>query len=476
MSSDNQQHLRRKLALEAVISKIAKEFVHLDGIDDSISRALESLGTFSHSDRAYIFLFQKNGAFMDNVYEWCAEGVEPAISSLQNLEISIFPWWIKQISQGDPLNIHDVESLPAEASAEKDILSMQGIRSVLVLPIMSKNSLNGFVGFDNTHSVSNWSDDDTSVLAIASELFSSAFDRSDAEKQLESANLELKLTIDSLKSAQSQLLQQEQMVAIGQLAAGIAHEINNPLGFIISNQNTLKDYIRTLLTTMPGACAEASAIVDEDAKSRVDFIRDDLPVVLDDMDIGLQRIRKIVDSLRFFSRIDSLTDYELYDLREGIQNTLVVINSRFKDSIAVTIDFDESFPLIEVNGGKINQVILNLVVNAMDAIEDRHATGGALAITARNQDTHVALTFIDNGNGIPEDVLPHIFVPFYTTKPVGKGTGLGLSIAYDTIVNEHHGNISVESIAGTGTTITLTLPKSRQYDHLSDPCSDAILN
>jgi signal transduction histidine kinase len=449
----NENILKQQLRIERVVSSVAKEFVMFDDISKAINFALEKIGRVSNASRAYIFEFNENDETMSNTYEWCSEGIKPEIKILQNIPIDMFPWWIKKISSGKILNIKDINLLGPEAKSEKEILASQGIKSVLVLPLHFNKKLHGFVGFDNCKNSSIWKSQDEIVLNLASEIFSHGFERKKSDINLKESHEQLRNALDTLQRLQTQLVQQEQMAAIGQLAAGVAHEINNPLGFVMSNHEVLKGYISELLNF---SCDNMSG----PDSSRFNYIRDDTGELLEDIDIGLRRVQKIVEGLRSFSRVDNISEFYEFDLRQGIENTLIILNNRLKYKADVKLSVEKNLPFIIGNGNKINQVILNLVTNAIDAVEEKFGDKkGLIEISAYSIDDDVVLEIKDNGSGIPKEIQNKIYQPFFTTKDIGKGTGFGLSIAYDIIVTEHKGNIELKSSIGEGTKFTLTIPK-----------------
>lgn len=451
--SSFENKLERQLELEKIVSTIAKEFVKFRNVDLAINKALLIIGKFCNASRAYIFEFDKNDISMSNIYEWCNTNINSEIENLKKLPLSMFPWWIDKIKTGEILDIHDVASLGISAKAEKEILEMQGIKSVLVLPIIYRDKLRGFVGFDNVETKGIWKEEDISILNLASELFSNVFERILSENELTIINKELENTIISLKSAQTQLFQQEHMVAIGQLAAGIAHEINNPLGFVISNQNTLEKYFEDLVSIV------STKELIEPEYSEYSFIKDDLESIMSDINIGLNRVKKIVKGLRFFSRVDRFDDFELYDLNEGIENTLIVLNYKLGQNITVIKNYQKDLPSVMANGSKINQVILNILVNAVDAVEEKPKPhDGVINIETTLDGKHLNFIVKDNGIGISESVKKQMFNPFFTTKAVGKGTGLGLNIVYDIIKNLHLGEVLINSVSGHGAEIIIKLP------------------
>ncbi|MEA1976151.1 MAG: ATP-binding protein [Bacillota bacterium] len=461
------ERFERRLAFEQIVSRMARNFVKLENADKGIVIALQEIGEFSDASRAYIFEFRSDGILMDNTFEWCQDGVTAEIENLKGLEINMFPWWMEKIKDGDILNIHDVAKLGPEAQAEREILEMQSIKSVLVMPLMIRGKLNGFVGFDNVKTLGIWQENDMNVLSIAAELFSNVFDRLAADKDLLNAKNELEASLSSLQDLQAQMVQQEQMVAVGQLAAGVAHEINNPLGYVISNQKTLQHYTSKMKQYANYAFSndKKPPLTSKD-QDEMRYIEEDLEELFSDIDEGLLRVKKIVKSLRLFSRIDSIAEFEPFDIREGIESTLVILKSRLRESVKLELDIQQNLPTIQVNGSKINQVLLNLIVNALDAIMEKHpTTGGVLKIKANtyhenidgDEKNFIKVDIIDNGIGMSDDVLKKMFVPFFTTKDVGKGTGLGMKIVYDIVKTLHKGDIRVESVVGEGTTISILL-------------------
>lgn len=273
---------------------------------------------------------------------------------------------------------------------------------------------------------------------------------------------EQKALVIKLEEAHNQLLQSEKMASIGQLAAGVAHEINNPIGFVNSNLKTLGGYAGDLLRVLevalaaelpPAVRAEVDALATE---VDLDFIREDLPAMLAESREGIDRVRRIVQDLKDFSHADEGT-FASADLHAGIEATLNIAANELKYRADVIRDYGE-LPYVECMLSQLNQVFLNLLVNAAQAMpEDRR---GQISIRTRLSDEAVILEFSDDGSGIDPQHLSRIFDPFFTTKPVGKGTGLGLSLSYG-IIEKHHGRIEVDSTPGVGTTFRITLPVSQ---------------
>jgi two-component system, NtrC family, sensor kinase len=278
------------------------------------------------------------------------------------------------------------------------------------------------------------------------------------------ANEELKELNGKLSDAQDKLVQSEKLASIGQLAAGVAHEINNPIGYIFSNFGTLEKYIADLFE-MLGAYEEAesqlanlpTAASLKALRERVelDFLKDDIPTLMAESKEGITRVRKIVQDLKDFSRVDAHQEWVWADLHHGINSTLNIVNNEIKYKAEVVKEYGE-LPDVYCLPSELNQVIMNLLVNAAHAIT---AERGQITIrTGCNEaKTDAWLEVADNGSGISKENLGRIFDPFFTTKPVGKGTGLGLSLAYG-IVQKHRGRLEVDSEVGKGTTFRVTVP------------------
>ncbi len=266
-----------------------------------------------------------------------------------------------------------------------------------------------------------------------------------------------------LKTTQSQILQREKMASIGQLAAGVAHEINNPMGFISSNIRTLSKYVNKLgsfITIQSDAIKDLDAAETEEAineqrkKLKLDYVLEDVSQLIDESLDGAERVKNIVQNLKSFSRVDE-SENKMSDINECIETTLNMVWNELKYKATISKEYGD-IPEIRCNPQQLNQVFVNLLINAGHAIEDQ----GEIRVKTWNGDGTIHISIGDTGCGIPADKIDRIFEPFFTTKDVGKGTGLGLSITYD-IVKNHDGDISVESEPGKGTTFTVQLPLER---------------
>jgi PAS domain S-box-containing protein len=303
-------------------------------------------------------------------------------------------------------------------------------------------------------------------------------DRKKDEALLHQKTKTLRDTIKTLKQTQSQLVQTEKMSSLGQLVAGVAHEINNPVNFIYGNLIHIDEYVQDLTTVVttyqehyPNPAPDLADLIEE---KEVDFLLEDLPSLIDSMKVGSQRIREIVNSLRSFSRLDE-ADYKDVNLHEGIDSTLMILQNRLKATpkhpeIIINKHYGD-LPLIECYSGQLNQVFMNILVNALDALEERNQARSyqdikadpsqitiATKLVQQGDEQQVEITFQDNVLGIPKEIQSKIFDPFFTTKAIGQGTGLGMSISYQIITEKHHGSIRCQSKPGEGTTFIITIP------------------
>ncbi len=286
----------------------------------------------------------------------------------------------------------------------------------------------------------------------------------DKARDLYEANKLLVETYNRLKDQKAQLLHQEKLASIGQLAAGIAHEINNPTGFVKSNLNTLANYVEQL-TAAVHAYEQLAVKLNSEVGTGLDkvrqqfdvsFVLDDMPALINESLDGIGRIEDIVASLKSFARPDH-DDNREFSINDCIENTLKLVKNEIKYKAELQLNLGE-IPPISGNSGALGQVMLNLVMNAVDAIEDH----GQIVICTEVDDSNVKIVVRDSGRGIPQNMITRIFDPFFTTKDVGKGTGLGLAISHG-IVKKHGGSLMVRSEEGSGSEFTIALPLSTRH-------------
>lgn len=284
-----------------------------------------------------------------------------------------------------------------------------------------------------------------------------------AQEELRTRFSQLQDINRQLEEAQNQLLQSDKMASIGQLAAGIAHEINNPVGFVTSNLHTLRGYVTELFGLVEAHERATQAPQDESARAALSemratvelaYLREDLPQLLDECADGLGRVRKIVQDLKDFSRVDQ-ADWQEADLNAGLQSTLNVVRHEVKYKAEVLLEM-QPLPPVLCLAAQLNQVFLNLIVNASQAIRERGTLRIATGVAGHCSEW-AWVEISDDGCGMTEDVMRRIFEPFFTTKEVGKGTGLGLSLSFS-IVQKHGGTIQVKSTVGVGSTFRVWVP------------------
>ncbi len=288
------------------------------------------------------------------------------------------------------------------------------------------------------------------------------------EHRVEHRTAELMQTLQELQTTQAQLVQKEKMSSLGQLVAGVAHEINNPVNFIHGNLAHVQEYTKNLLAFVelhqqynsdpPPEILSAAEDLD------LEFLQEDLPKMLSSMKLGTDRIRQIVLSLRNFSRMDE-AEFKDVDIHAGIDSTLMILQHRLKSTlqrpeIEVIKDYG-TLPLVECYAGQLNQVFMNILVNAIDALEERKIHDDPHQITIRTNvvdATWLEIAIADNGIGIPQNIQQRIFDPFFTTKPIGKGTGMGMSISYQIITENHNGKLDCRSNPNEGTEFIIQIP------------------
>jgi signal transduction histidine kinase len=297
-------------------------------------------------------------------------------------------------------------------------------------------------------------------------------------KELRRKNIQLQKTLQKLQQTQVQLIQTEKMSSLGQMMAGIAHEINNPITFVSGNLVYAEEYTQNLLKVVelyqqnyPNLSEVVQAEIDS---MDLDYLKQDFTQLLKSMKMGTERIQEIVKSLQTFSRLDEAA-VKTVDIHEGIESTLMILHHRLKATdkrpeISVIKEYG-LLPLIECNPGLLNQVFMNILANAIEALDEYNSQNTSDEVKANPSyirirtevisKNWIAIRIIDNGLGIPEKVCSKLFDPFFTTKPVGKGTGLGLSISYQIIVDKHGGKLYCHSVPGQGAEFFIEIPISR---------------
>ena len=310
-----------------------------------------------------------------------------------------------------------------------------------------------------------------SLLALVMANHRMHVERENRLVELSTLNAAMERMNAALEDAQEQVIQTEKLASIGQMAAGVAHEINNPVAFVLSNLGTLESYVAQLLDLTDASVAVARTAVAPEPlpqswshaqalREKIDlgFLRTDIAELIAESHDGLARVRAIVQDLKGFARGGSDEEWESVDLHAALDSTLNIVRNEVKYKAQIATRYGE-LPRVDALPSRLNQVFLNLLVNAAQSITDK----GHIVITTGTQDSYAWVTIEDDGCGIPKENLNRIFEPFFTTKPVGKGTGLGLSVSY-AIARKHGGRIDVDSEVGRGSRFTLYVPLRQMRD------------
>ncbi|MBD3887557.1 GAF domain-containing protein [Phormidium tenue FACHB-886] len=370
--------------------------------------------------------------------------------------------------------VNDIYAMNFPTCYLKILESLQ-CRAYIIIPILQANQLWGLLAVYQNSGPRMWNPSDVELARQTAAQLGVAIQQAELFDQTQFQTNQLSQMLVDLKQAQSQLIQTEKMSSLGQLVAGVAHEINNPINFIHGNLKPATEYTQDLLEllalyqqSLPNPNAElCEKLVEVD----LEFVAEDLPKLLSSMRVGTERIREIVRSLRSFSRLDE-AEFKAVNLHDGIDSTLMILKHRLKakpdhPGIQILKDYGK-LPLVECYPGQLNQVFMNLLTNAVDALEDRNRERSLEEILAKPNtikisthllnDQWVSIHIADNGIGMSKEVQAQLFDPFFTTKPVGKGTGLGLSISYQIITQGHAGKLTCQSILGQGTEFVIEIP------------------
>jgi signal transduction histidine kinase len=353
------------------------------------------------------------------------------------------------------------------------------LSQLLAVPVLVQGECWGALYVINKADGHPFDDSDELNMSLFANNLAMLLERMDLLDRLQREKNEQKALIDKLQEAQSQLLQSEKLASIGQLAAGVAHEINNPVGYISSNLGSLDNYIKDLFS-MLDAYEQAEILMGGDPASLqelqalkqsldIKFLKEDIVDLVNESQEGVKRVKQIVQDLKDFSHVDQ-AEWQWADLHKGLDSTLNVAHNEIKYKADVIKAYGD-VPHVECIASQLNQVFMNLMVNAAHAIEER----GTITVRTGRRDEEVYVEVADTGKGIPPEHLKRIFDPFFTTKPVGKGTGLGLSLSYG-IVSKHGGRFEVESEVGKGTTFRVWLPVRQAVAMVGGDGDDLAMN
>ncbi|WP_427158039.1 GAF domain-containing sensor histidine kinase [Aliinostoc sp. HNIBRCY26] len=352
-----------------------------------------------------------------------------------------------------------------------NVLEIYQARAYVIIAIYHGQRLWGLLAVYQNSGTRCWQEDEVYLLTQVGTQLGVALQQAELLAETQRQKEEISQALKELQATQSQLVQAEKMASLGQLVAGVAHEINNPINFIYGNISHIKEHTDSLLKLLSlyqkNYLEPCSEVQEELAELDFDYIADDLPKIIKSMRIGAERIAQLVLSLRTFARLDE-AEMKPIDLHEGIESTLLILQHRLQaknnlPAIKVIKEYGD-LPKVFCYAAQINQVFMNLLNNAIDALEESINSGKVIVepkiviSTQVNDHQRIVISIVDNGCGIPENFHRHIFEPFFTTKPPGKGTGLGLSISYKIIVEEHEGQLSFNCIPGQGCEFCIEIP------------------
>ncbi|WP_088242816.1 PAS domain-containing sensor histidine kinase [Calothrix rhizosoleniae] len=484
----SETQFREAASKEALLNCLAGQIRASLDINEILETAVQEIRHLLKIDRCYFVWYRQNGAISH--WEIVNEAKNPELNSLLGFVSS--NQQIESISQKilnrDMIRIDDVQTMSDQL--ERELFLSLEFKAFLSLPIHTQSGEIGAFGCIHSTSSRHWQDSEVSLLLAAADQVAIAIHQAEIYKQSqiaaklaqEKAKI-LEETLKELQAAQTQLIQSEKMCSLGQLVAGIAHEINNPINFIHGNINHASQVTQDLLglvqiyqqyypDPVPDIEAEIEAV-------DLEFIGDDLPKLLTSMKIGTDRIREIVLSLRNFSRLDQ-AEMKAVKIHEGIDSTLLLLQNRLKVQpermeIQVIREYGD-LPLVQCYAGQLNQVFMNLLANAIDSLEEfmenREQSSNLsllmadklqdfipqIRIMTEVKDQLVWIRISDNGLGMTPEIQQRLFDPFYTTKPVGKGTGMGLSISYKIVVEKHGGQLQCISEPGKGAEFVVAIP------------------
>jgi light-regulated signal transduction histidine kinase (bacteriophytochrome) len=464
-NAELEQVVKRQMTLSRIVAKM-RESLEIDTI---FQIATEELGKVLQAERVAIYRFAEDwgGAFVSNyesvVPKWQGVG-ELGVNTVWN-DTHLQETQGGRYRTGESSIVHDIYE-PGYTQCHIDILEQFQIKAFMTFPIFVGQQLWGLLGVYQHSATRQWKPSEIEFVKHIAAQLGVALQHAELLAQTRQQAEQLSHTLNDLRQTQVQLFHSEKMSSLGQLVAGIAHEVNNPISFVSGNLVYIQEYIQTLFELirayqhhLPTPTPELQQLLEE---SDFAYLEEDLPKLCASMKMGTTRIQEIVQSLRNFSRVDE-ADIKSVDLHQGLESTLLILQHRVKSVVGQPIELEKHYqelPDVCCHAGQINQVFMNLISNAIDELEVAPDGSQPKRITISTYliDTDwVGISIRDTGRGIAEEVQAKLFDPFFTTKPVGKGTGLGLFISYQ-IVEKHGGQLVCHSQPGQGTEFIIKLP------------------
>jgi two-component system NtrC family sensor kinase len=455
---------RAQAEREAMLNRIAGRIQASIELDKIVPSTVEEIVNLLHLERAAFGWYEPQDKMLQILWEYCESESPKEV-------IKFDPYFFENLSVRSDKCEPMILSSDTWAEGASQPIELTA-NSYLAVPVQTQNEQQGYLICSHATNWF-WSREEIQLLKAVADQLAIAITQSHLYSQTQDQVKLLNNALNELKKTQTHLVQSEKMSSLGQMVAGIAHEINNPVNFISANLPYTTKYTKDLLDlvslykkTFPQVTPE---IEDFSEAIELEFIEEDLPHMLNSMKIGTERIRSIVLSLRNFSRLDE-SDKKLADIHEGMENTLLLLSNRIKNGIYIVKRYGK-VPSVECYPSQLNQVFMNLLSNSMDALNEIDRLDKIITISTgvarENGGKFLKVAIADNGPGIPDSIQDQIFNPFFTTKPVGKGTGLGLAISYKIVVDGHGGSIKISKPPGGGTEFLIKIPITNEHQEAS---------